>query len=94
MLQTFWSVNIFFSLCLAFLDFCVLYIVKGKVQQKPFAGRDIEWEDTQGFGKLPTRENLRLAHSVKTGIFMERVPLSYACSSKNYAEKVGTEWNE
>lgn len=42
MLQTFWSVNIFFSLCLAFLDFCVLYIVKGKVQQMPFAGRDIE----------------------------------------------------
>ena len=42
MLQTFWSVNIFFSLCLAFLDFGVLYIVKGKVQQKPFAGRDIE----------------------------------------------------
>lgn len=42
MLQTFWAVNIFFSLCLAFLDFCVLYIVRGKVQQKPVAERDIE----------------------------------------------------
>ena len=30
MLQTFWSVNIFFSLCLAFLDFCVLYIAGEK----------------------------------------------------------------
>ena len=53
---------------------CVLYIVRGKVQQKPFAGRDIEGEDTQGFGKLPTRENPRPAHSVKTGILRKGYP--------------------
>ena len=47
-------------MCLAFLDFCVLYIVKGKVQQKPVAERDIEWGKVKGLGnsqqeKIPVR---------------------------------------
>ena len=74
MLQTFWSVNIFFSLCLAFSDFCVLYIVRGKAQQKLPFRRDIEWEDTKGFGTIPTRENPRPTHSVKTGILRKGYP--------------------
>ena len=51
-----------------------LYIVKGKVQQKPFAGRDIEWEDTQGFGKLPTREIPVRRISSKRGFLRKGYP--------------------
>ena len=53
-------------------SFCVQN--QGKVQQKPFAGRDIERGKVNGFGKLPTRENPRPAHSVKTGILRKGYP--------------------
>ena len=51
-----------------------LYIVKGKVQQKPPFKRDIEWGNVKGFGTIPTRENPRPAHSVKTGILRKGYP--------------------
>ena len=42
------------------------------MQQKPSFKRDIEREELKGFGKLPTKENPRPAHNVKTGIFYGR----------------------
>ena len=36
---------------------CVLYIVRGKAQQKPPFKRDIERGKVNGFGKLPTSKN-------------------------------------
>ena len=38
------------------IESAALYIVKGKVQQKLFAGRDIEWEEVKGFGSFPTSQ--------------------------------------
>ena len=73
------------------IENAVLYIVKGKVQQKPPFKRDIEWGNVKGFGTIPTRENPRPAHSVKTGIFTERVPLSYACCGSS-KRQMGTHW--
>ena len=53
---------------------CGVVYSEGKVQQKRIAGRDIEWGKVKGFGKLPTRENPRPAHSAKTGILRKGYP--------------------
>ena len=73
--RLFWSFFKNFLKTLAKSQSAVLYIVRDKVQQKPLFGRDIEWENTKGFGIFPTRENA--AH------FTERVPLSYACCGRS-----------
>ncbi len=64
--------------------------------------------ESKGFGTIPTRENPRPTHSVKTGIFTERVPLSCACCGRSKRqmgthllcllptqnkERTGREWN-
>lgn len=43
---------------------------------------------------IPNKQKFLLLSQTEKIDFYGKVPLSYACSSKNYAEKVGKEWNE
>ena len=42
------------------IEKAVVYIVKGKAQQKSLFKRDIKRENTKGFGELPTRKMRRI----------------------------------